>query len=226
MRRATNSTWRGKLHPVFFELASLNKEFTEHRLENEKQYTAALKTLGPNAALEAKAEALEQQKRKDQELMDWANRKLLEIDQLCKDIPETPLGFPWLKAARKGPIDNEMEELGVSEWLHAERHGEPLTTAITQASKGDLGALRRIHRTEEDIFRLKHGKTMSTNLQGDPFHRDLLSIGLCFGLETLTSEELADCFDEYCPCKKVHDAAALKQQRYRLLREFRNASIK
>jgi cytochrome b involved in lipid metabolism len=40
-----------------------------------------------------------------------------------------------------------------------------------------------------------------------------MELGLNLGLNVLTDEELADCFDEFCACGKAHDADALKKQR-------------
>jgi hypothetical protein len=36
----------------------------------------------------------------------------------------------------------------------------------------------------------------------------------------LSSEELADCFEELCSCGKFHDADALKKQRSRVLKDL------
>jgi hypothetical protein len=48
----------------------------------------------------------------------------------------------------------------------------------------------------------------------------LLELGLHLGLKVLSAEELADCFDEACPCGKTHNADALKKQRARVLNDL------
>jgi hypothetical protein len=48
----------------------------------------------------------------------------------------------------------------------------------------------------------------------------LLELGLHLGLKLLSAEELADCFDEVCPCGKTHNADALKKQRARVLKDL------
>jgi hypothetical protein len=50
----------------------------------------------------------------------------------------------------------------------------------------------------------------------DPDHLTLFEIGFDLGLNELSSEELADCFDAVCPCGRSHDADSLKKQRGRL----------
>jgi hypothetical protein len=51
-----------------------------------------------------------------------------------------------------------------------------------------------------------------------------MELGLNLGLDSLTDEELADCFDEMCPCGKDHDADALKKQRTRVRKQLQAAS--
>lgn len=47
-------------------------------------------------------------------------------------------------------------------------------------------------------------------------HFDIFTRGFDFGLDKLTSEELADCVDEICPCEQKHSPDYLKKLRARL----------
>lgn len=214
--------WKAKLQPLFFELADLNKQGTVRRLQIEREYNQELKALGRSAAQPLKAEVVRRRKQKDEELMKWMDAKLVDLDERYKAVPESPRQYPWLQAARHGPLTPQKEEIGMLEWLHSERHGEALITTRAKADAGDLESLHKLQRTEEDAFRIKHGKALK-KFQGDPIHRDIFQFGIGLGLENLSSEELADCFDEVCPCgAEGHNADALKKQRSRFLLEMQN----
>ncbi len=149
--------------------------------------------------------------------------KLIKINARFGHLPENPLTYPWLRLARRLPPGEQREATGIVEWFHSERHGEPLGKTLERENSGDLEAFHMVQHTQEDLFRIGHGKGLSTKFQGDPHHRDLLQLLLCFGGEKLTAEELADCFEEHCPCEKEHDPDALKKQRARLVKELRRA---
>jgi len=48
-------------------------------------------------------------------------------------------------------------------------------------------------------------------------HLTLMRCGLDLGIETLTQEELADCFDEVCTCGGEHDGENLRKLRTRTI---------
>ena len=77
-------------------------------------------------------------------------------------------------------------------------------------------------RSSSDVRRRRGLKVKDFKV--DPTHWTLLETGLDLGLETLTSEELTDCFDEVCPCEGPHDADALKKQRNRLRQLLRKSA--
>ena len=216
--------WRDKLHPMFFELAALSLEATKRRDEVDSDCRNALLTLRnePASKLETEVRSILEQRAKNiEDLQESVDRKLIDINARYPCPPENPLAYPWLQQGYSGHMDGEKEAAGLLKWLHFERHGEALDKTVMQANAGNLDALHKLQRTQEDAFRIQHGRGPLKKFQGDPYHRDLLQIGLCFGMEKLTSEELADCFEEYCPCGKEHDADALKKQRGRLVRELR-----
>jgi len=65
-----------------------------------------------------------------------------------------------------------------------------------------ISALAQDAAKAKDIFRVAHAEGPIKTFQGDPHHRDLLQVGLCFGMEKLTSEELADCFEQTAHAEK------------------------
>lgn len=196
------------------------RELTMRQASIEKECKSALTALGPAPKAERRTEVLQRREKKIGELSEKCDAELIKINSRYPDVPESPLSYPWLQAARSGPLTSEKETAGLLECLHFERHGEALVTTVAKANAGDINALRKLQRTDEDTFRMRHRKGPLKGFQGDPCHRGLLQIGLCFGIEKLTSEELADCFEEYCPCGTTHDADALGKQRRRFIREL------
>lgn len=186
----------------------------------EKECQSALTALGPAPKAARRTGVLQNRQNKLAELLKKCDAELIKINSRYPNVPETPLAYPWLQAARRGPLTSKKELASALEWLHFERHGEALAATVAKADAGDINALHKLQRTQEDAFRVQHGKGPLKQFQGDAYHRDLFQIGLCFGMEKLTSEELADCFEEYCPCEKIHDADALGKQRRRFIREL------
>jgi hypothetical protein len=216
--------WREKLHPAFFELAQIWRDITKRVEAVEEACRNVLRELGPTPAHDSIAEAIYHRGQAINMLGQEFDAKLVEINACYPSLPSSPFAYPWLKVARAAPLGAEREAIGFMEWLHSERHGEPLENTLNDVNAGSLSALHKLQRTQEDLFRMEHEQGPLKEFQGNLCHRDLLELGFCFGMERLTSEELADCFEEYCPCGKDHDADALKKQRARLIREFRSRS--
>jgi hypothetical protein len=120
------------------------------------------------------------------------------------------------------PSQREMNA-GFLELLYWKRFKEPLWIALQKADAGDLDAFRRVNRVGEDYLRLRSGNGPIKPAKGDPDHAALIGFGLDMGLSNLTAEELADCFDMVCPCRKSHDADALKKQRSRIQKAIQKA---
>lgn len=99
---------------------------------------------------------------------------------------------------------------------------EPLGKAASAAQRGDFEAYKRIEKIErieyQETFRLGHVPQAKEHAK----HSLLFLMGLELGLEKLSAEELADCFDELCDCGEVHDPDALKKQRPRLRKAVAN----
>jgi hypothetical protein len=49
-------------------------------------------------------------------------------------------------------------------------------------------------------------------------HLTVMRCGLGLGIETLTQEELADCFDEVCTCGGTHNEENLRKLRTRVIK--------
>jgi len=188
-----------KCHPALFELAPLWKEAMQE-----------IKRLGASPAVERVAE-----------LKGRIERKLEDIKRRHSGpVPPPPNTFT-AQIIHSEAIESEAE--GVAEWLHFERHRVPLKADVAKHRARDRSATHRILRTASDLARLYCGQRIQ------PFKSDLEHSGMFenfwgFGLERLTSEELADFFDWYCPCgSEGHDPEALKRQRDRFKRTLSRA---
>jgi len=88
---------------------------------------------------------------------------------------------------------------------------------------GSLEAHKRVLRVRDEFWRLVYGNGPGIPFKGNSNHSDIMELGLNLGLDRLTEEELADCFDEVCPCGKAHDADALKKHRARVRKQLERA---
>lgn len=86
--------------------------------------------------------------------------------------------------------------------------------------QGDKDAGRQVVETEDIYNRWMHdqlprgGVRFKTNAR----HNILMLYGLAGGLDRLTSQELADFFDQYCPCAETHTLEVLRRLREKLLK--------
>jgi hypothetical protein len=216
------ANWRDKLHPAFGEVATMYRKGMTELAEIQQEARIAL---GPDPTTELKAQVATQVTARRDKLLEWMDGQLIAINGRYGSLPPSPLCYPWLTDLPKKLPAEEREARGLFEWLHWERHGESLNRTMEADAGGDIGAWRRISRTAEDWRRVGFKKGKIKPFQGNPYHSDLLQFGLSFGsgMEKLTAEELADCFDFYCPCGKCHDADALKKQRARVIKLLKAA---
>jgi hypothetical protein len=191
-RESDKRTWREKIHPLFVEVAQLFREDEE---------------------AERRGEPADRRRQRVRE-------RLAELSSKYPTLPDTGRTQP-LEVIHNEPSsyqDPTEEDLafGLLEYIHWRKFREPLSHAFKRADSGDLDAYRRVERTRQEAYRLRHRLGGIPAAKEHPQHAPLLSMGMELGLECLTAEELADCFDEICPCGKVHDPEALKKQRSRL----------
>ena len=152
--------------------------------------------------------------------VDWTRLAFDVEARDCRPSPE-PTGthldaVPELKSPTNRLLyswspDSRLNDL---EHLHWRRHQEPLHQALARAQADDLDALGRVNRTNSDYLAWRRLQPVKP-FKIDPNHWTLFEIGFDLGLNKLSSEELADCFDAVCPCGRIHDADALKKQRAR-----------
>jgi hypothetical protein len=104
------------------------------------------------------------------------------------------------------------------------KYGVTFRELVTQL-EGNPRAHRKWLRVHEDYYRLRSGKRSLDNLQlrFNLTHFQVIERGLAFGLKKLNQWELADCFDEVCPCgSQQHSAEYLGKLRTRITKALKS----
>jgi hypothetical protein len=85
--------------------------------------------------------------------------------------------------------------------------------------QGDRNAGRKVVETADLYNRWMHGQLPhgGVRVKTNVHHNLLMLFGLPAGLEKLTSKELADFFDQFCPCGETHTLEVLRRLRQKLL---------
>ena len=199
-KRERQKSWKEKVHPAFLEILLIYRDSQENLPGPE-----------PNQ-LTQNAQKLRA-------------RVLQTREDLLKRYPELEPGSPsnhiTVASARfSSRRDNLM---GILEWLCWRRFGQPLTTLVAEEKAGNLVAHDKVSRLRNDLWHLVYGRGSIEPFKGNSRHSEIMELGLNLGLDALTDEELADCFDEFCRCGKDHDQDALKKQRARVRKQLEAA---
>ena len=225
----TTTDWKSKLHPALIEIANANKEMTLKLSAILEEARAREKALGAHATLEQKSQIAKRVVAKRDELLQWFEKEIVDIDTRYKSLSASTLCFPYMPGLGQKDQSAENESQTFFEWLHWGRHRESLQNAKEADEQGDVSAWDRIARTARDWRTIVFKKGAIKPFQGGIYHRDIFEFGLSFasGMEKLTGEELAQFFDFYCPCgKETHDARALQKQLARLVKDLEAAARK
>jgi hypothetical protein len=198
--RERQKSWKDKVHPAFLEILLLYGDSQEN-----------LPGSGPSQ--------LNQNGHKPRA------RVLQTRGDLLKRYPELQPGSPsnHITAASARFSSGRDNLLGILEWLCWRRYGQSLTTLVAEEKAENLEAHNKVSRLRDDLWHLMHGQGSIEPFKGNSRHSEIMELGLNLGLDALTDEELADCFDEFCKCGKDHDPDALKKQRARVRKQLEAA---
>jgi len=131
-------------------------------------------------------------------------------------IPPAPNTFATQIIFRNETLASRDDGLGIAEALHFERHRSPLKVDLRKILARDFKASKRILRTLNELEQLRCGKGPIPPFKSNLEHSGIFEALWGFGIEKLTSEELATFFDQYCRCgSDAHDPDALKKHRAR-----------
>ena len=193
-------SWKKKVRPAFCEIAAM--------------YGAL-----------AAAQQLPDREKRARELRKILGLSFQKRRELFTRHPENSPGTPWQQVTTTGYVPPSPEEKleQVLDWFFFKRNRTPRWLAQEKEKEGDLKAHKQLVRANDEFWRMLNGHGLVPRFKVDQFHTDLLELGLHLGLQTLSSEELADCFEELCNCGKFHDADSLKKQRSRVLKDLETA---
>ncbi len=199
-KKGRKKSWKEKVHPAFLGIAKLYRDSQK-----------SLSKSGPND-VKRNAEKLRVQVSETRE-------------KLLKRYPELRPGLPsnHVTAASARFLSERDIVLGALEWLCWRRTGQPLAMLLSEEKAGNLEAHAKVVRVRDDFWRAVHGRGPVAPFKGNSDHSEIIELGSNLGLNKLTDEELADCFDEFCTCGKAHDADALKKQRARVRKQLQAA---
>ena len=195
--RAPVSDWRKKVDPLFVEAALAVKNGILKQRSGDR-----------SAAAEFYAKA----------------------EEIRGKFPTRPNGPPtaadliYSKSPECWPLTANNRARGELEWLHWNRFRTPLWQDAMKA-KFDPAASKRITKTIADYDDRRSNPYWIPNFKIDLDHSAVFELGLTLGLEQLTEEELANCFDEVCPCGRRHNPDALRKQRDRLIADLQQAFV-
>jgi len=148
-------------------------------------------------------------------------------DELQRKYPELRPGSSsnHVQTASKPSLSEQDAAVGTLEWLCWRRTGQSLAVLVKEEKAGNLEAHKKVQRVRDDYWRATHARQSLEPFKENPDHCELLELGWNLRLRRLSAEELADCFDELCPCGEVHDPDALKKLRARVRKRFDSAYI-
>jgi hypothetical protein len=91
-----------------------------------------------------------------------------------------------------------------------------------ERAAGSFKAAKQLNTLALEVEKWRFGKIdlNKVKYKTDVDHFGLICLGLDLGILSLTANELADCFDELCPCGKAHDPENLRKLRKRIETAF------
>jgi hypothetical protein len=198
-------TWRNKLHPLFIKAAELNRRvvmLSRSNVPEERQEAARLNAKNmPNLLREA--DSLYDLMKPAGQIRHLGLLKAFGIENLP---PGTVISH----------------EEYICRFLCWFRFGKTIETLTREYESRERKAVKQMNklRLELDLWRIGEVNPNKLKFKTDLDHFTLMNGGLDLGIENLTQSELADCFDELCPCAKQHFPENLGKLRARILKEF------
>ena len=171
------------------------------------------------------ASPIETDRAEGQRLSDNLTPELIaEAERMHDAIPESERPRHDAHLCIYGAVDSKEgtvipEDQFVLGWLAWSKHGKTIVELIEGDQAGDEQSSRQLASVTKDYQDWRYGKLDPNRLRSkyDYHHLSTLRMGLDLGIETLTQEELADCFDEVCTCGATHDPENLRKLRTRVI---------
>jgi len=204
--RASNpGDWRAKVHPIFIKAAEYQKK-------------VLLLTRSASAADQEEATRLSRELPSD--LVQEAERLHDEMKAAGQLRHRSSVSIYGLQGLREGSVISE--EHYMFHWLCWFKYNKTVEQLMKEYKSGDFKAAKQFHKLGLEFDKWRFGQTDPNKLKfkTDLDHFDLVVAGLDLGIKSLSTDELADCFDALCPCGKPHDPENLRKLRQRIETAF------
>jgi hypothetical protein len=200
IRKPTN--WRAKVHPFLVRMLEFNRKVADLLASANEADRAEGQRLSDNLTPELVAEA----------------------ERMRDAIPKSERLRHDAHLSIYGAVDSKEETVIPEEqfllgWLAWSKCGKTIVELVEGDEAGDEKSSRQLASVTKDYQDWRYGKLDPNRLRSkfDYHHLSTLRMCLDLGIETLTQEELADCFDEVCTCGETHDAENLRKLRTRVI---------
>lgn len=201
-----STDWRSKVHPFLVRMLEYNKRVVDLRASTNRAERAEGERLFDNPPGELLAEA----------------------ERMHDAIPESDRPRHDAHLSIYGAVDSRTGTV-ISEdqftlcWLAWSRYGKTIQELIAGDRSGHEKSSKQLASVTKDYNDWRYGKLDPNKLSSkfDYNHLAVMRCGLDLGIETLTQEELTDCFDEICTCGKEHDGEKLRKLRTRTIEMIR-----
>jgi hypothetical protein len=201
--------WRSNIHPFFIRLAEQHKKIVQlSRSGSEEDRRESQRLIrNPPPELVEEAQRVGDEFRRSGKKLDRSISAIYTIDER---FPATP------------DISDEDYMLA---WFAWNRYGKTFKQLLEEDRSGVRQSSMRVLAVGRDYQRWRYRETDPENIafKMDREHQVLIQYGLSFGIESISAEELADCFNELCPCGKTHFPENLRKLRARVV-EFLDAA--
>jgi hypothetical protein len=200
VQKPTN--WRAKVHPFLVRMLEFNKKVADLLASPNEAERAEGQRLSDNLPPELASEA----------------------ERMHDAIPESERPRHDAHLSIYGAVESKdgtviPEDQFVLCWLAWSKHGKTFMELVEGDKAGDEKSSRQLATVTKDYQDWRYGKLDPDRLRSkyDYHHLSMLRMALDLGIEILTQEELADCFDEVCTCGETHDAENLRKLRTRVI---------
>jgi hypothetical protein len=195
--------WREKVHPFFIRMLEYNNRVFELQASQNPADREEAQRLANNPP---------------PELIEEAHRMHNAIPPSERAPHDAYLSIFGAEDSKDGgTISADQVTLG---WLAWNKFGKSITELSEGDVTGDEKSSRQLLSVEKDYQDWRYGKLDLNRVRSkfDCHHISIMRAGLELGLRSLSSEELADCYDALCKCGKSHAPDNLKKLRTRVMR--------
>lgn len=195
--------WRAKVHSFFIRLAEQHKKIVQ---------------LSRSGSEEDRQESQRLIRNPPPELVEEAQRVGDEFHRSGKKLDSSISAIFKIDESSPATLDLSDEDYMLA-WFAWNRYGRTFKQLLDEDHNGVRQSSMRVLAVSRDYQRWRYGELdpEKAKFKLDREHQVLIRYGLAFGIEALSAEELAECFDELCPCGKTHFPENLRKLRTRVV---------